>query len=137
VRSAKTTLDAAAKKALLADARRAMGFAHAPYSKVKVGAAILAKGGRVHLGASIGNASSALNACAEQTATGCAVMAGDREFSAIAVVRSEGGACVPCGRCLQLLSEFADGLAILTEDGDGAVVEWTLRGLLPVPYRRP
>ncbi len=124
------------ERRLLGAARRAMRNAWAPYSKTSVGAALLDAKGRVFAGASVQNASSALNTCAEQAALSAAVTAGARRFTAIAVVRSRGGACVPCGRCLQLLSEFASDLVILSADGKRRS-EWRLKDLLPVPYRRP
>jgi cytidine deaminase len=54
----------------------------------------------------------------------------------MAVVQASGEAVVPCGRCLQLLSEFAKDLRILTRGPEGRT-EWRLKDLLPVPFRRP
>jgi cytidine deaminase len=137
--SSRVRLSAAERRRLLTAAARAMARAYAPYSGTRVGAALLARSGRVFVGASMQNASSALNACAEQAAVTSAVAAGERRFRALAVVRSRGGACVPCGRCLQWLSEFVhapDDLLVISQDGR-APVDWSLRYLQPVPYRRP
>jgi cytidine deaminase len=129
------SLDDRAKDELVRAAKDAVEKAYSPYSNIRIGAALLTKGGRVHVGASIGNASSALNSCAEQAALVAAVMNGEREFAAIAVAQANGEPVVPCGRCLQLLSEFADDMLVLTPDGEGRK-EWTLRHLQPVPFRR-
>jgi cytidine deaminase len=128
-------LDDAAKTALLARARQASELAYAPYSTTRIGAALLAASGRTYLGANVGNASSALNCCAEQVAQTQAVMARDLAWTAIAVVQRPSQVTVPCGRCLQLLAEFADDLPVLSE-GPGGRVEWRLCDLLPVPFRR-
>jgi cytidine deaminase len=120
---------------LLREANRAMELAYSPYSMNKVGAALLTDSGKVFVGANIGNSCAALNCCAEQAAIVQAVLSGNVHFSAIAVVRSSGETCVPCGRCLQLLSEFADEMFVFSNQDD-QVVEWNLTFLLPVPFRR-
>lgn len=120
---------------LLARAREATALAYAPYSTTRIGAALLTRSGRVHVGANIGNASSALNGCAEQSALVSAVMAGDRDLVAVAVAQDTRETTPPCGRCLQLLAEFAEDMAVVTDGPTGPVV-WRLRHLLPHPFRR-
>ena len=78
--------------------------AYAPYSKYKVGAALLSKSGRVFTGVNIENAAYSVTICAERTAVFKAVSEGDRTFSAVAIVTDDGGS--PCGSCRQVLSEF-------------------------------
>jgi cytidine deaminase len=129
-------LDDATKAALLARAREATDLAYAPYSTTRIGAALLTASGRTYLGANVGNASSALNCCAEQVVQTQAVMARDLAWRAIAVVQRPSAPTVPCGRCLQLLAEFAEDLPVLSEGPEGRV-EWRLRELLPLPFRRP
>ena len=86
---------------------------YSPYSKFRVGAALLAKNGRVFGGGNIENSSFGATNCAERTAFFKAVSEGERDFKAIAIV---GGAedatefdwCAPCGVCRQVMEEFCD-----------------------------
>ncbi len=93
--------------------RLALGMlekAYVPYSHYTVGAALLAKSGRVYLGCNVENAAYGPSNCAERTAVFTAVAAGEREFSAIAVVGGYMGQAddifPPCGVCRQVLREF-------------------------------
>ena len=123
------------KEYLITQAFKALDFAYSPYSGNKVGASIASHTGKIYQGANIGNACSPLNICAEQVAIGNALMNSDLDFMAIAIVQNSGEICFPCGRCLQLLSEFADDMLILSYDGAN-IKEYRLKTLLPVPYRR-
>jgi cytidine deaminase len=95
------------KNRLLAAAAAAALKSYAPYSKLKVGATLLVKGGRVMVGGcNVENASFGLTICAERAALSTAVSAGFRRFQALAVVVRGKASAVPCGACLQVLSEF-------------------------------
>jgi homotetrameric cytidine deaminase len=96
-----------ARETLLAAATAAMRNAHAPYSGFKVGAALRAPGGGIYSGANVENASYPQGQCAEASAIGALVAAGEREIDAIAVVAEQRDVCPPCGGCRQRLSEFA------------------------------
>lgn len=96
--------------------------AYAPYSNFKVGAVLLTKDGQIFTGCNIENASYSMTMCAERTAVFKAVSSGFRDFKAIAVAGSSDGdfskPCIPCGACLQVLSEFCDGdFMIVLSDG--------------------
>lgn len=80
--------------------------AYAPYSNYRVGAALLAADGRIFVGCNVENASYGLTVCAERTAVGNAIVAGVREFRAIAVASAGSRAATPCGACRQVLAEF-------------------------------
>ena len=121
---------------LIAHAARAQAKAYAPYSDVRIGAALLGKSSRIWLGANIGNSCSTLNCCAEQVAIAQAVIDADFPFRAIAIVQSSGELCPPCGRCRQLLCEFAEDMTVLSQDSCGQIIEWTLKFLMPEPFRR-
>lgn len=117
---------------LLALARQARERAYAPYSGFQVGAALLARSGRVYTGCNVENASYPLVICAEQTAVVKAVSEGERDFATIAVVTSTGAS--PCGACRQVLREFggADGdLRVIIADTSGNVRVRTIAELLP------
>ena len=111
---------------LASDAR---DFAHAPYSHFKVGAAILTTNGHTFKGCNIENASSRLTMCAEQSALANALLAGQRQFLAIAIAASNGVA--PCGACRQTLAEFCDdSLRVLIANAAGQVMRQTTLGVL-------
>src|SRR5256714_9893534 len=103
------------KEHLLKLAREAQQNAYAPYSKFRVGAAILLEGGEIFTGCNVENASYGLTNCAERTAVFSAVSAlgGKRvRIRAVAVVNDREVACSPCGACRQVMSEFGPNAEI-------------------------
>jgi cytidine deaminase len=119
---------------LVARALASRGRAYAPYSKYRVGAAVLTDAG-LFGGCNIENASYGLCNCAERTAIFSAVAAGATKVLAVAVATDDGGS--PCGACRQVLAEFAgDDCPVLLLDGTGTIVhETTLGALLPCAFR--
>ncbi|PWC66097.1 cytidine deaminase [Azospirillum sp. TSH7] len=102
--------DPAELSRMIEAARAARENAHAPYSKFKVGAAILGESGRIFAGCNVENAAYPQGQCAESSAIGAMVTAGDRRIRAIVVMGGEAGAeeiCTPCGGCRQRIREFA------------------------------
>jgi cytidine deaminase len=120
---------------MLDQASRALANAHAPYSRFRVGACLRAASGRLYAGCNVENASYPVGQCAEATAIGAMVAAGDRRIVE-AVILSEGAVpCPPCGRCRQQLSEFADPEARIHLCGpEGVRVTTTLGALLPMAF---
>ncbi|HEY7140835.1 MAG TPA: cytidine deaminase, partial [Methylomirabilota bacterium] len=92
--------------AMLDRAHQALVNAHAPYSRFRVGACLRAASGRLHAGCNVENSSYPVTQCAEATAIGAMVAAGDREIAEILVVTEGPELCPPCGRCRQQLAEF-------------------------------
>ncbi len=119
----------------LIDAARAVRLnAHAPYSKFKVGAAILGESGRIFAGANVENAAYPQGQCAESSAIGAMVAAGDRRIRAIVVMGGEPGdpLCTPCGGCRQRIREFAAAdTPIHVCDPAGLRQSFVLNDLLP------
>ena len=99
---------------LVAAAKTVQRHAHAPYSKFRVGAALLTKSGKVYTGVNVENASYGLTICAERVAITKAVSDGHRQFQAIAVV-APSAALSPCGACRQVLAEFGE-MAVICAD---------------------
>ena len=93
------------RQKLLAAARAVRARAHAPYSRFRVGAAVLDERGRIHAGCNVENASYGLTVCAERNAIAAAVAAGARRILAVAVVSSD--AVTPCGACRQVIAQLA------------------------------
>ncbi len=112
-------------------ARNARELAYAPYSKFKVGAALVASDGRVFEGCNVENLSFGLTMCAERVAIGRAIAEGVREFSAIAIVADTKEPVSPCGACRQVLAEFAPDLKIILSTLEGKTEEWRLSALFP------
>jgi homotetrameric cytidine deaminase len=122
-------------EALLAAADAVMRTAHAPYSQFKVGAALRAPSGAVHVGANVENVAYPQGQCAEASAIGALIAAGEREISAAAVVAEKLDVCPPCGGCRQRLSEFAaaDTPIYLGRPG-GPLHATTIGELLPLAF---
>ncbi|HEX7134286.1 MAG TPA: cytidine deaminase [Iamia sp.] len=118
--------------ALRARAREVADRAYAPYSGVRVGAAALIDDGRVVVGCNVENASIGLTTCAENGVASALAATGGGRIVALAVVAGDGEYLAPCGRCRQVLSEFADPDMVIDAGPDGTV---TLGELLPGAFR--
>src|SRR5476651_2366843 len=121
---------------LVQAAAKAREGAVSPYSKFKVGAALLTKTGEIIGGANVESASYGLTCCAERVALFSALTSGKNKFIAVAVVaRCEGGP-MPCGACRQLLREYApDAKVFVADSGDLKKVKaFTVRELLPSAF---
>jgi homotetrameric cytidine deaminase len=92
---------------LKAAATGAWRHAYAPYSRFRVGAAIRGASGAIYAGANVENASYSQAQCAEASAIGVMIAAGERRIAAVAVASEQLEVCTPCGGCRQRLAEFA------------------------------
>jgi cytidine deaminase len=117
------------REELVAQAIQARERAYAPYSEYKVGAALLAKSGRIYTGCNVENAVYPLSTCAERVAVVKAVSEGEQSFVALAVVTENAGS--PCGSCRQTLREFGDEIVVLIADTAGNYRENKIADLLP------
>jgi cytidine deaminase len=121
---------------LIRAAANARAFASAPYSKFKVGAALLTKRGEIVTGANVESASYGLTCCAERVALFNALTSGKKEFIAVAVVAKARGGPMPCGACRQLLAEYAPLAKVWVADSRSlrVIKEFTVRDLLPAAF---
>ena len=117
-------------ESLIQSATAARLAAYAPYSNFQVGAALLAKDGRLFTGCNVENLSYGLTICAERNAIFAAVAAGAREFIAIAIVADTREPVSPCGACRQVMAEFGY-FKITCATLDGKTFESTVADLLP------
>ena len=124
------------QKQLVQAAARARERAVAPYSKFKVGAALLTRGGEIIAGANVESASYGLTCCAERVALFRALTDGKRNFIAVAVVARAPGGAMPCGACRQLLAEYAPAAKVWVADSRtlDKIREFTVRDLLPSAF---
>jgi len=119
------------RKAIDAQAR-----AYAPYSRFRVGAALLTKSGRVFTGCNVENASYGLSNCAERTAVFKAVSEGHHDFAAIAIVGDTSNFLSPCGACRQVLAEFGREVKVIMANSQGKYMVQTVEELLPGLFSR-
>ncbi|CUS82409.1 cytidine deaminase [Candidatus Kryptobacter tengchongensis] len=110
-------------------------LAYAPYSKFKVGAAILTNDGEVFTGCNIENSSYSLTICAERVAIFKAYSMGKKKFKSIAVVSDSKNYISPCGACRQVLMDLAGGeLEVILANSKGEAKVLRLSELLPFPF---
>jgi cytidine deaminase len=133
-RALKDSVDGAV--GLIAAAAMARRGAVAPYSKFKVGAALLTQSGEMITGANVESASYGLTCCAERVALFKALTTGERNFVAVAVVARAPGGPMPCGACRQLLAEYAPRARVWVADARSlsVVKEFSVRELLPAAF---
>ena len=121
------------RQRLAAAARAAAAASYSPYSRFRVGAALLCADGAVVTGANVENRSYGLTLCAERAAVAAAVSGGRRSFLAVAVCTPDSAQAVaPCGACRQVLSEFAPPETPVLMTGSVTSLESTLGELYPL-----
>lgn len=108
--------------------------AYAPYSKFRVGAALLCADGETFTGVNVENASFGLTICAERSAIMAAVSGGRQDFTALAVAADSEKITAPCGACLQVLAEFVSTNfpVLLINARVGSEISTTFGELLPM-----
>lgn len=130
---------------LIKNAFKAQEYSYSPYSNFKVGAALLAKSGKIYTGCNIENASFTPTNCAERTAFFKAVSEGETEFEAIVIVgnpkdanKDEIDFCSPCGVCRQVMSEFCDikNFKVILAKSEDSFKEYTLEQLFPLAFTK-
>ena len=128
------------EKDLISVALEARTMSYSPYSKYKVGAALLTKSGKVYKGCNIENAAFSPTNCAERTAFFKAVSDGEREFAAIAIVGGYDEIPVdyafPCGVCRQVMMEFCNPkeFKVITAISENEYKSSTLEEILPYGF---
>lgn len=127
-----TSLSTEEHSQLLEAAQKAAGRAYAPYSKFRVGAAVLTELGELFHGCNIENASYGLTICAERAAIFAAVCqeGENTKIRAIAILTEHNSPAFPCGACRQVIFEFGPYALVLFQGNEG-VEQWQAHELLP------
>jgi cytidine deaminase len=116
-------------------ARGALLYAYSPYSRIKVGAALLTSNGKVYTGSNVENSSYGLTICAERVAAVKAVSDGALHFKKVVLTSSLSEIIYPCGACRQFLAEFSDDLKVVCVSNSGKrLAEVSLKALLPKAF---
>jgi cytidine deaminase len=132
----KTKVPPGTRERLLRSARKVMKNAYAPFSKFRVGAAILTSSGHVFVGCNVENSSYGMTNCAERTAIFSAIAkhGPELEIRAVAVANDHGIPCSPCGACRQVIYEFGPQ-AIVFYQGKKGPKQSPITDLLPEGFR--
>lgn len=120
---------------LIEEAKAWITRAYAPYSGLRVGAALLDQEGRIFCGCNVENASYGLSVCAERVAVFNAISQGSTRFRALCVAVEGDFKPTPCGACRQVLAEFSDDLEVICVNTAGYVHHTSLVRLLPDAFR--
>ncbi|XP_062254266.1 cytidine deaminase b [Platichthys flesus] len=122
-------------KRLIHQSQEAKKQAYCPYSKFRVGAALLTLDNRVFTGCNVENACYNLGVCAERNAMSKAVSEGYRSFKAIAVASDLNDQFIsPCGGCRQFMREFGSNWDVYLSKPDGSCLKMTVDELLPLSF---
>ena len=125
------------KTRLIAMAKAASAHAYSPYSRFRVGAAVLDAKGTVHVGCNVENASYGLTSCAERNALAAAIASGVRDLAAILIYVPGQRLFEPCGACRQVMLELMPASAPVYSISDQDENHWTVAELLPQPFVFP
>lgn len=117
---------------MIEEALKARDMAYVPYSKFKVGAALLTRDGKVYRGCNIENAAYSMCNCAERTALFKAFSEGERDFETLVVVADTDRPVSPCGACRQVISELCPSdMKVILTNLNKDIQETTVAELLP------
>ena len=108
--------------------------AYCPYSKFRVGAAVLTNTGDIFSGCNVENASYGLSICAERNAIFQMVARGEHQIQAIVIYTPTEDPAAPCGACRQVINEFGPDAQVVSVCDGPARIETTLTKLLPVAF---
>lgn len=123
-------------KKLFSAARKARSNSYSPYSKFRVGAALLTAKGKIFTGTNVENASFGLTVCAERIAIYRALCEGEKKFKAILIVSDRKNITVPCGACLGVIREFGDDIDVIMCGISGKHEIKKISELMPMVFRK-
>lgn len=121
-------------ESLIKAAQAAKKKSHSPFSRFRVGAALLTKSGAVYSGCNVEISTYALTLCAERTALFKAVSEGQKKFVALAISTDESGFISPCGACRQVIMDLAGNIDIILTNKRGKFAVYKTLDLFPFPF---
>lgn len=123
-----TTIDLLIERAI-----KARNNSYSPYSKFKVGAALLSENGKIFIGTNVESSSYGLTVCAERNAIAAGIVAGENKFSAMVIISKDGVS--PCGACRQVIYDICGNIEIILVNEKHKIVN-TIKSkdLLPLPF---
>lgn len=130
------SLGEATVSALVDAAHTVRPSAYAPYSRFKVGAAVLGASGKIYTGCNVENSSYGLSMCAERNAVGAAVAAGETRIVAAAISSQSDPPSPPCGMCRQVMAEMGYDSLIVLVNQEGAEERVRLKDLYPRAFSK-
>lgn len=119
---------------LVKRAQSAKKHSYSPYSRFRVGAALLTRSGKIITGCNVENSSYGLTICAERTAIFKAISEGHKSFKAIAIATDEHSFTEPCGACRQVLMDLAGDIDFIMSKPNGETQVLKMSQLLPFPF---
>jgi len=122
-------------KKLISSAKKARDKAYAPYSKFKVGAAVLTDKNKIFTGCNIENASYSLTICAERIAISKAVSEGCKNLKAIVIIADTKEPVSPCGACRQFMIEFNPDMIVIMANLNRKIKIENIKDLLPHNFK--
>ncbi len=124
-----------AEEELIILARKAQKNAYAPFSKFRVGVALVADDMQVFVGCNVENSSYGATCCAERTALYTAIAKGVKKFKKLVIVTDSDDPTMPCGICRQALWEFSPNLEVVSVSKTGKIKRTKLEDLLPQAFK--
>ncbi len=122
-------------KTLIRTVKKIIKFSYAPYSRIEVGAALYCGNGKIYTGINIENSSYSLTMCAERTALFKAISEGEKTLRLLLLYSPQIDFITPCGACLQVLSEFAPDIMVVTMNKKEEFKFYPLPTLISKPFR--
>lgn len=119
---------------LIDSAIEAKKFSHSPYSKFRVGAALLTEDDEIITGCNVENASYGLTICAERVAIFKAYSEGKRKFKKLVITSDDKNFCPPCGACRQIIWELCGDIDVILVDGNKNTKIFKASDFLPFPF---
>jgi cytidine deaminase len=120
---------------LISESIKAKELSHSPYSKFKVGVALLTKDDKIYLGANVECSSYSLTICAERVAAVKAITDRRKKFKAVAIATNSKEFAFPCGACRQFLSEFSENMDVILVKTKKQYQIYKLQNLFPHTFK--
>lgn len=120
---------------LFEHSKAVMKNAYSPYSKIKVGSAVITTDGFIFAGCNVENSSYGATICAERVAIIKAISEGFFNFKAIGIISNRFDFIPPCGICRQFIAEISPDIDVYLFDSNGRYKKYKISKLLPQTFK--